>query len=46
MADDNCYSLAFALGITDAELRVLNPFIDTGCTNIWLNYWICAAATP
>lgn len=41
---DICDSVAEKFNTTFAQLQVLNPSIDAGCTNLWLGYNYCVAA--
>lgn len=38
---DTCYSIARAHGISFDQLRAWNTALDSGCTNLWLGYYIC-----
>ncbi|PLB35219.1 LysM peptidoglycan-binding domain-containing protein [Aspergillus candidus] len=40
-AGDNCYSIDTAAGITLDQFRSWNTQIDAGCTNLWVNYYVC-----
>ncbi|KAL4934338.1 LysM peptidoglycan-binding domain-containing protein [Aspergillus undulatus] len=38
---DSCYSITMAAGITTAQFREWNTGINAGCTNLWLDYYVC-----
>jgi len=42
---DNCETVERKFGITDAEFRSWNTFIDTQCTNLWAGYYCCVSAS-
>ncbi|KAF7316288.1 hypothetical protein MIND_00147500 [Mycena indigotica] len=43
---DICNSVVLANSISLPDFLVLNPEIDTNCTNLWLDYYYCVAAFP
>lgn len=38
---DSCYSIDTAAGITFAQFREWNTKVDAGCTNLWVDYYVC-----
>ncbi|KAL1891206.1 hypothetical protein Sste5346_007840 [Sporothrix stenoceras] len=38
---DTCEHIEQALGISDADFRSWNGFLDEDCTNLWLDYYCC-----
>ncbi|OJJ66126.1 hypothetical protein ASPBRDRAFT_211716 [Aspergillus brasiliensis CBS 101740] len=38
---DSCYSIDTAAGITLAQFRSWNTEIDSTCTNLWVDYYVC-----
>ncbi|KAB8269243.1 hypothetical protein BDV30DRAFT_229943 [Aspergillus minisclerotigenes] len=38
---DDCYSIETAAGTTLAEFRSWNTQIDAGCSNLWVDYYVC-----
>lgn len=40
---DNCDKIADNAGITQAQLLKWNPGIGSGCTSLWLGYYVCTA---
>jgi LysM repeat protein len=43
VAGDTCNQIALVYGITFADLQAWNPYLNDGCTNLWLGYAICVA---
>ncbi|KAH8122261.1 carbohydrate-binding module family 18 protein [Trichoderma asperelloides] len=47
VAGDTCNEIALRFGINFTSFQTLNPEINSGCTNLWLNYAVCVApVTP
>ncbi|KAF7183838.1 hypothetical protein CNMCM7691_004260 [Aspergillus felis] len=44
VSGDTCASIEAAYGITAAQFAEWNPYIGSGCTNLWLDTYICVAA--
>ncbi|RMZ44111.1 hypothetical protein AFCA_012912 [Aspergillus flavus] len=40
-AGDQCDTIEAKYGITDAQFKAWNPSINSGCTNLWLDYYVC-----
>lgn len=38
---DTCSRIEAALGISDADFRAWNGFLDEDCSNLWLDYYCC-----
>ncbi|KAE8148761.1 hypothetical protein BDV25DRAFT_12010 [Aspergillus avenaceus] len=38
---DQCDTIEAKYGITDAQFRAWNPSIDSNCSNLWLDYYVC-----
>jgi LysM repeat protein len=38
---DGCWSIEQSYAITPEQLQTWNPSIDSSCTNLWLDYYIC-----
>ncbi|CAG8216585.1 unnamed protein product [Penicillium nalgiovense] len=48
---DQCDAIETKYGITDAQFKAWNPSIDSKCSNLWLDYYVCvhvpaATTTP
>lgn len=43
VSGDTCNQIALVYGITFADLQAWNPYLNDGCTNLWLGYAICVA---
>jgi len=38
---DTCATIESAKGVTDADFKKWNPYINSACTNLWLDYNVC-----
>lgn len=38
---NTCETIQAAKGITLAQIRAWNTMVNAGCTNLWLDYYIC-----
>lgn len=43
VAGDTCEEIELRFGINFTTFQTLNPEINSGCTNLWLNYAVCVA---
>ncbi|PON25458.1 LysM domain-containing protein [Trichoderma gamsii] len=43
VAGDTCEEISLRFGINFTTFQTLNPEINSGCTNLWLNYAVCVA---
>lgn len=43
VAGDTCQQVCLAHGISFTELRKLNTYLNSECTNLWLGYSVCVA---
>ncbi|KAF7588640.1 hypothetical protein BBP40_005422 [Aspergillus hancockii] len=41
---DQCDTIEAQYHITDAQFKTWNPTLDTGCSNLWLGYYVCVHA--
>ncbi|RJE19225.1 LysM domain protein [Aspergillus sclerotialis] len=41
ISGDQCGTIEAQYGITGAQFSKWNPYIDDGCTNLWLDYYVC-----
>lgn len=41
VANDICDVIAARYGITVADFRRWNPFVNSACTNLWLGALVC-----
>ncbi|KAF2862679.1 carbohydrate-binding module family 50 protein, partial [Piedraia hortae CBS 480.64] len=42
-AGDTCSSISSSQGITTANLNKWNPSVNSDCTNLWANYYVCVS---
>ncbi|KAK0666031.1 hypothetical protein QBC41DRAFT_339383 [Cercophora samala] len=42
---DTCAVIAAANGISIAQFLSWNPEVNAGCTNLWLNYFVCTGVS-
>ncbi|KAL4769216.1 hypothetical protein BDW60DRAFT_195675 [Aspergillus nidulans var. acristatus] len=38
---DQCDTIEAKYGISDAQFKAWNPSIDSSCSNLWLDYYVC-----
>ncbi|KAF9247440.1 hypothetical protein DTO006G1_3392 [Penicillium roqueforti] len=38
---DQCDTIEAKYGITEAQFKAWNPSIDSSCSNLWLDYYVC-----
>ncbi|KAJ7155587.1 hypothetical protein C8R46DRAFT_431816 [Mycena filopes] len=43
---DFCTKVALSNSVTLGDLLIMNPGLNTECTNLWANTWYCVAAFP
>jgi len=43
VSGDDCATVDLRFGINFTQLQSLNSYLNTDCTNLWLNYDICVA---
>jgi hypothetical protein len=43
ISGDDCATLNLKFGLNLTQLHIMNTFIDSNCSNLWLNYDICVA---
>lgn len=43
VSGDDCSIVGQAFGITFAQLKAWNPYLDASCSNMWLEYAYCVA---
>lgn len=48
VSGDDCATVDLRFGINFTQLQSLNSYLNTNCSNLWLNYDICVApvSTP
>ncbi|KAK0106890.1 hypothetical protein ONS95_003609 [Cadophora gregata] len=42
---DTCVAVERATGLTLAQIRAWNPQLNSDCTNLWLDYYICTGVS-
>lgn len=41
VSDDNCADIASSAGISVSEFETWNPTVGSGCSGLWLGYYVC-----